>query len=153
MGYKREAIQHECNGFGFLSPRNQGIRILGSIWNSSLFARRAPGGHRSFSVFIGGGLDPTAIKLSDDQTIEQIKTDLQISIGASGEPAVSHVFRWDRAIPQYPIGHVEKIEELHRELQSAPGLFCIGNYLDGVSTNDCIRKAKETANDIEKYLI
>ncbi len=152
MGYPRQAVVHECNGFGFLSPRNQGIRILGSIWNSSLFARRAPGGYRSFSVFIGGGLDPTAIQLSDAEMLAQIRTDLQKTIGASGEPSVQHVFRWERAIPQYPIGHVERIENLQRELAAVPGLFCIGNYLDGVSTNDCIRKARETADEIVRFL-
>ncbi|MGC9328886.1 MAG: protoporphyrinogen oxidase, partial [Candidatus Hinthialibacter sp.] len=152
MGYPRESIQHECNGFGFLAPRNQGVRILGSIWNSSLFVRRAPGGYRSFSVFIGGGLDPTAIQLSDEEMISQIKVDLQKTVGASGEPDVAHVFRWERAIPQYPIGHVERIEEMRRELEPLPGLFCIGNYLDGVSTNDCIRKGKMIAETVTKFL-
>lgn len=152
MGYDRASIQQECNGFGFLAPRNQGVRILGSIWNSSLFARRAPGGYRSFSVFIGGGLDPTALQLTDYQIVKQIKIDLQKAIGATGEPSASHVFRWERAIPQYPIGHVTRIEELVNELQPAPGLYCIGNYLNGVSTNDCIRKAKETVNEVERFL-
>ncbi|MBN2325856.1 MAG: protoporphyrinogen oxidase [Candidatus Omnitrophica bacterium] len=152
MGYPRESIQHECNGFGFLSPRNQGVRILGSIWNSSLFVRRAPGGYRSFSVFIGGGLDPAAIQLSDEEMISQIRIDLGKTVGASGEPDVAHVFRWERAIPQYPIGHVERIEDLRRELEPLPGLFCIGNYLDGVSTNDCIRKAKKTAEEVARFL-
>ncbi len=152
MGYPRQAIRNECAGFGFLVPRNQGVRILGSIWNSSLFVRRAPGGYRSFSVFIGGGLDPTAIQLTDEQMLSQIRTDLQTCIGASGEPSVQHVFRWERAIPQYPIGHVDRIEEMKRELQTLPGFYCIGNYIDGVSTNDCIRKARETTEEIARFL-
>lgn len=152
MGYARQSIGHECNGFGFLAPRNQGVRILGSIWNSSLFARRAPGGYRSFSVFIGGGLDPSAIQLTDYQILAQIKTDLRKTVGASGEPVAQHVFRWERAIPQYPIGHPDRIGELLSDLLSSPGLYCTGNYLDGVSTNDCIRKAKETALEMERFL-
>ena len=152
MGYSRDAIARQCNGFGFLSPRGQAIRILGSIWNSSLFPRRAPGGCCSFSVFIGGGLDPAAFQLSDDEISVQIKKDLKIAIGAQGEPEIQRIFRWKQAIPQYPVGHVEQIEALNNQLTNHPGLHCIGNYLSGVSSNDCIRIAKETAHRVNGFI-
>ncbi len=151
IGYHRDQIQHECDGFGFLAPRGQDIRILGSIWSSSLFARRAPGGERSLTVFIGGGLDPDAFDLSDDELMQQIKTDLGKSLGTSGEPKIHRIFRWEKAIPQYPIGHVEKIETLKKELATKPGLYLIGNYMNGVSTNDCIRNAKECATQLHAF--
>ena len=150
MGYSRSAIEHPCDGFGFLVPRNQGVRILGSIWNSSLFVQRAPGGERCFSVFIGGALDPGAFDRSDEEILEQIKKDLQSAIGVADEPLILKIFRWERAIPQYPIGHVERIETLQNELVAYPGLYCVGNYFDGVSTNDCIRYAKKIAEEIKR---
>lgn len=152
LGYARGAVKHDCNGFGFLAPRNQGVRILGSIWSSSLFVRRAPGGYKNFTVFIGGGLDPAAYALNDDELLPQIRTDLKNTVGAEGEPAILRIFRWERAIPQYPIGHVEHIEVLQREMASTPGLFCIGNYLDGVSVNDCIRNARRVSLEVVKAL-
>ncbi|NPU98450.1 MAG: protoporphyrinogen oxidase [Candidatus Omnitrophica bacterium] len=152
MGYSRDAVKHECNGFGFLAPRNQGVRILGSIWSSSLFVRRAPGGYKNFTVFIGGGLDPEAFALKDEELLQQIQTDLKITVGAEGKPVVRRIFRWERAIPQYPIGHVEHIEDLQREIASTPGLFCIGNYLDGVAVNDCIRNARRVAREVVNIL-
>ncbi|MFB3786596.1 MAG: protoporphyrinogen oxidase [bacterium] len=152
MGYARGAVKHECNGFGFLAPRNQGVRILGSIWSSSLFIRRAPGGYKNFTVFIGGGLDPAAYTLKDDELLNQIRADLKTTVGTEGEPAIQRIFRWERAIPQYPIGHMEHIEVLQREMASTPGLFCIGNYLDGVSVNDCIRNARRVSLEVEKAL-
>jgi oxygen-dependent protoporphyrinogen oxidase len=150
MGYSKDQIAFDCNGFGFLAPRNQGVRILGSIWSSSLFPRRAPGGQHCFTVFIGGGLDPEAAALPDDELLAQIKTDLNTSVGCTGEPAIVKIFRWEKAIPQYPIGHHDKLELLQQELTSSPGLFCLGNYLEGISSNDCISNATEMADTVEK---
>jgi oxygen-dependent protoporphyrinogen oxidase len=152
MSYAKDQIRHECDGFGFLSPRGQDIRILGSIWSSSLFPRRAPGGERSLTVFIGGGLDPTAYELPDEELMRQIQGDLQKSLGVSGEPRAVKIFRWEKAIPQYPIGHVEKIELLKQEQEKTPGLFLIGNYVNGVSTNDCIRNARQCAEQVRIHL-
>lgn len=151
LSFKKDEIEHDCHGFGFLVPRGQEIRILGSIWSSSLFARRAPAGERSFTVFIGGGLDPEAFDLSEEELIQQAITDLSHCIGISGQPTQQKVIRWERAIPQYPIGHVEKTEEIKKEQNSMPGLFFTGNYLDGVSVNDCIRNAKSTAEEVTTF--
>ncbi|MEW6234368.1 MAG: protoporphyrinogen oxidase [Candidatus Omnitrophota bacterium] len=152
LGCRKQDIRHGCQGFGFLAPRGQGIRILGSIWNSSLFARRAPAGERCFSVFIGGGLDPQAFDLSDEEIMRQVREDMKISLGADGEAVHQEIARWERAIPQYPIGHVEAMERIRQEQSALPGLFFTGNYLNGVSMNDCIRNAKETAEKIAQTL-
>lgn len=151
MGFGREQIQHDCDGFGFLVPRNQGVRILGSIWSSSLFVRRAARGERCFTVFTGGGLDPSAYEMSDEQLCQQALIDLGKAVGLQGEPRRLHVFRWERAIPQYPVGHLDEMDKLHEERKGVPGLFLTGNYLDGVSVNDCIRNTRETSNDVHNY--
>ncbi len=152
IGYQREDIESDCDGFGFLVPRDQEIRILGSIWSSSLFARRAPGGMRCFTVFVGGALDPNAILLSDEELLELVQNDLNVSMGIKGKPVIQRIFRWEKAIPQYPVGHVENIERVNQERERTPGFFLTGNYLDGVSVNDCIRNAKQTAKSVCEYL-
>jgi oxygen-dependent protoporphyrinogen oxidase len=152
LAYKREKIKHACDGFGFLVPRKQDVRILGSIWGSSLFANRAPGGERAVSVFIGGGLDKEAFDLSDDELLDLAKKDLHRTIGAEGEPIIKHIFRWKRAIPQYPIGHAQKIEKMNDDLNEIPSLFLTGNFVKGISVNDCIVNGKKTAVRVNEYL-
>ncbi len=152
LGYKRDQIKHPCDGFGFLVPRKQDIRILGSIWGSSLFANRAPGGERAFSVFLGGGLDPEAYDLSDEEMIALANRDLKNAVGVEGEPVVRHVFRWERAIPQYPIGHAQKLNQLNDALKALPGLYITGNFIKGISVNDCIANGKKTAMRVHEYL-
>lgn len=152
LGYKREAVQHECTGFGFLVPRNQNIRILGCLFSSSLFPLRAPRGEMAFTVFIGGGLDQQAFDMTDDELYALARKDLETSIGASGEPEYKTLVRWEKAIPQYPIGHLEEIAKVEAECRQTPGLFLAGNYLDGVSTNDCVYRAKQVSEEIKNYL-
>ncbi|MDX9754449.1 MAG: protoporphyrinogen oxidase [bacterium] len=151
LGYALEQVQREINGFGFLVPREQDIRILGSIWSSSLFPRRAPRGMYTFTVMIGGGLDPQSFDLSDAELIDLAHRDLQKAVGIAGDPVKTNLIRWERAIPQYPVGHMDHLETLEAERRSTPGFFLVGNYMDGVSTNDCIYKAKQTVEEIQAY--
>lgn len=148
LGYPRSSVRHPCEGFGFLAPRGEGLRILGSIWSSSLFPRRAPGGHHAYTVFMGGGLDPEVYDRSDEEILSICARDLNASIGVEGEARASRIVRWERAIPQYPIGHVDRIEEAKRETSEIPGLYLCGNFIEGVSVNDCIRNARELAKSI-----
>lgn len=148
LGYAKEQVGHACDGFGYLVPRGQGVRILGSIWSSSLFARRAPGSHHAFSVFLGGSLDPEIAHCSDDEIYAIAQKDLYTTVGAEGDPVYRRLVRWPRAIPQYPVGHVDRVQTLRDEIQSVQGLYLCGNYMDGVSVNDCIRNARAAAETI-----
>ena len=134
--------------FRLSGATQSGIRILGTIWSSSLFARRAPGGERLFTVMIGGGLDPSAYELSDGDLRHQVLEDLQKTVGLRGEPVTERITRWEKAIPQYPIGHVDYMEKMKQEVDAVPGLFVTGNYINGVAVNDCIRNARETARAV-----
>ncbi len=152
LGCSKNEVDHSCKGFGVLVPRKQDIRILGSIWCSSVFSGRAPENHHCLSVFIGGSLDPTAFDLTDEELFAQAQTDLSTIVGLRGSFSKQDIFRWERAIPQYPVGHVKQISALHDELSETPGLFLTGNYLDGVSTNDCIRLGRKTGDRVVAYL-
>ncbi|MBI1388111.1 MAG: protoporphyrinogen oxidase [bacterium] len=152
LGYDRDNVENDCDGFGFLVPRNQPVRFLGSIWSSSLFPLRAPGGKLAFTVFMGGALDSGAYDLSDDDLRATLERDLRVTVGARGEAEKEIIARWEKAIPQYPVGHVERIDALEDELTSLPGLYLTGNFMRGVSVNDCIRTARETAQKAAKYL-
>lgn len=149
----KSQVRHPCAGFGFLVPRGQDIRILGSIWSSSVFSGRAPENHHAFTVYVGGSLDPTAYDLVESDLRKQISQDLERTVGMCGPFPKEHIVRWERAIPQYPIGHVEKITRLRDQCSRIRGLFLSGNYFDGVSTNDCIRNSKKAANEVIQYLV
>lgn len=148
LAYRVEQLGRQADGFGFLTPRSEGLRTLGSIWNSSLFTGRAPEGWVLTTNFIGGATDPEAVTLSDDELVSTVHTDLSKALGISGEARRLPITRYDRAIPQYEIGHAARIARLETELQNHRGLHMAGNYLHGVAIGDCIRQAEQLASEI-----
>lgn len=152
LAYRCDQVAHRLNGFGFLAPRNQGVRTLGSIWNSSLFAGRAPDGWVLFNNFIGGETDREAIALSDEELIRIVHQDLKKVLGISGEPLPLPITRWQRAIPQYVIGHAARVAKIEAALHNHRGLWLAGNYLRGVALGDCMDRAEKIAEEITEYL-
>ncbi len=151
LGVQRSQVTHPLDGFGFLSPRRESLRMLGCLFPSTIFPGRAPEGHVALSAFLGGRIDPEIVDpaiWSDDRLLCLVRKELGQAIGLSGQPAIAIIRRWPRAIPQYEIGHgrfVALAEEIERDL---PGLRLAGNFLGGVSVPDCIRNASRISREI-----
>ena len=121
-GYRLDQIgQREAesglNGFGFLVPRSEKLRLLGTVWNSSLFPGRAPEGMASFTSFLGGMTDPEIVSRSPDEIAAIAHSELSSVLGISGAPVAQRVSRWQRALPQYNIGHRELTAAATRALR------------------------------------
>jgi oxygen-dependent protoporphyrinogen oxidase len=151
-GHRREDVQHPLNGFGFLVPRNQGLRTLGSIWTSSIFAGRVPEGHVQFRSMLGGAGDPSVMELSDDQLWDMLRRELGPLLGVRGDPAFMRIYRWRRGIPQFTLGHRERRAGIERLVARHPGLHVVGNAYYGVSLNDCVKMAHRVAQEIQSSL-
>jgi protoporphyrinogen/coproporphyrinogen III oxidase len=148
FGYRREDVAHPLDGFGFLAPRVEDLRILGCLFPSSIFPGRAPEGHVALSAFAGGRTDPEAAALPEGELLAMVEGDLRRALGVRGAPVVRVVRRWPRAIPQYEVGH-GRFLALAAEIEAAlPGLHLAGNFLRGVSVADCVRNATTLADAI-----
>jgi oxygen-dependent protoporphyrinogen oxidase len=152
LAYQSSSITVPLDGFGFLAAPSEGLNILGCVWNSSLFAGRAPKGTALLTVFIGGARKPDAARLADAELVSTAHSELQRALGISSEPLVIAITRYERSIPQYNLGHAERIRQVDSLLASTPGLNLIGNYLHGVSTGDCIKEADRVAREIARCL-
>lgn len=147
-GFRREDVEHPLDGFGFLAPRKESLRVLGCLFPSSLFPHRAPAGCVAVTAFAGGRSDPGAVDLDDEELDELVLGDLARALGIRGEPLVRDFARWPRAIPQYELGHgryVDLAQALEKEI---PRLHLGGSFLGGVSVPDCVRKGTEVAEGI-----
>jgi len=150
-GYRREQIQHVGEGFGFLVPRSEGLRVLGTVWNSSLFPGRAPDGMACFTSFAGGATDPGLCKLSDEEIAEIVCGEVGRILRITGKPVTTLVHRYARALPQYNLGHPDIISTLATLTSSIPGLFLAGNYLSGPSIGACVEQANQTADAVRLH--
>ncbi len=148
LGYEREQVRHPLDGFGFLAPRREAMRVLGGLFSSSLFARRAPAGKVLLTAFIGGTMDPGAAALGDKELLDRVTADLARALGIRGAPGFIRITRYERAIPQYTIGHLDRIAALDKAVQGLPGLFLQASWRGGVSVADCIRNGEALARRI-----
>ena len=138
LGYRREDVGHSLEGFGFLAPRSSGLRVLGSVWNSSLFPERAPAGHVLLTSFVGGATDPGAAELSSGDLAALVHREVAPVLHIRAAPVFSHVQIYRRALPQYNMGHGERLLALERLRGDLPGLFLVGNYFRGPAIGNCV---------------
>jgi protoporphyrinogen/coproporphyrinogen III oxidase len=148
LSFDQMMLGRPITGFGFLVPRNEGVRLLGSVWNSSLFPARSPEGQLLTTNFIGGAHDTGVVDLSDDQLAGIVSNELRSILRISAEAQVVGVRKIRRAIPQYNIGHVSRVARITEQERAQPGLHLAGNYLQGVSVPDCISRAIKLASTI-----
>ncbi len=147
--YERGQIRHPLDGFGFLVPRGQGPRILGCIWTGSIFPPHVSGQNVLLRAMVGGARDPEGAMLCEGRTVDLVHTELdRILGGISGRPGAVRLYRHPKGIPQYELGHPERLRAIAGDLSSAPGLHLIGNAYRGIGVNDCVREARELADTL-----
>ena len=151
--YPRTGIAHALDGFGFLSPRVERRRILGSLFSSTLFEGRAPAGTVLLTTFVGGRRDPACALQSEGEIARIVQNELASLLGVRCAATHTAVTRWERAIPQYTIGHRDRIHRAEHAERTVPGLFLSGSYRGGVSVGECIKSAHETAEAVEQHVL
>src|SRR6267143_6258883 len=152
LGYRKKDIGHSLNGFGFLVPRSAGLRVLGSVWNSSLFAGRAPEGHPLLTSFVGGATDSAASELNPEELASLVHREISSPLSIGSEPVFSNVTVWPRALPQYNLGHADRLAAVAKACSRFPGLWLIGNYLRGPAIGSCIDQAIGVAEEVRRKL-
>jgi oxygen-dependent protoporphyrinogen oxidase len=148
LGYRRAEVGHSLNGFGFLVPRPAGLKILGTVWSSSLFPNRAPTDHIQLTSFLGGATDPDTVSLADSSLVDLAHRELTPVLGLKARPTISRVTAYENAIPQYNLGHTARIATIRAGLANVPGLYAVGNYLRGPAIGACIEHAQAVAESI-----
>jgi oxygen-dependent protoporphyrinogen oxidase len=148
LGYRKNDVGHSLDGFGFLIPRSAGLRILGTVWNSSLFPGRAPEGHALLTTFVGGATDSSAARLNSLQLADLVHREVSPLLSIKSDPTFSNATIWPRALPQYNLGHGERLASLAKNLSRFPGIFLAGNYLRGPAIGSCVEQALAVAEEV-----
>jgi oxygen-dependent protoporphyrinogen oxidase len=145
LGFDQAALGRAPHGFGFLAPRGEGLRILGCLWDSSIFPGRAPAGKVLLRAMIGGATDPAAIALSEAELVAAVRADLGRAMGIRVDPERVWVFRHRQGISQYVVGHGERLASIEHALAGWPGLHVAGQSYRGVAMNACVEEAGRLA--------
>lgn len=152
MVFGRDRVAHPLDGFGFLVPEKEKRRILGTIFSSTLFANRAPADRVVLTTFVGGTRQPELALQDDAALVATVKGELEQLVGVAGEPIAARVSRWARAIPQYNLGHLDRVARVERLADAQPGLYFCANWRGGISVGDCIKSSYAAAERIARFL-
>lgn len=143
--YRRDAITHPLNGFGFVVPAIEKRTLLACTFSSVKYPGRAPAGHVLLRAFVGGALFPETYDLPDDRILAGIDRDLADLVGIHARPMQTMVTRWPRSMPQYNVGHLERIARIEEEAGRFATLALAGAAYRGVGIPDCVRSGEAAA--------
>lgn len=141
FGLRESELVRPLDGFGFLIPGREKRRILGTLWSSSIYAERAPEGLALIRSIVGGARHPKVLDLDDDALVALVREELDAIMGPLPDPVFHRVIRWPRAIPQYNLGHLDRVAAVEQSIADLPGLHLTGNGFYGVSVAECAARA------------
>jgi protoporphyrinogen/coproporphyrinogen III oxidase len=152
VAYPRDRVAHPLDGFGVVVPAVEGRSILAASFLSVKFPTRAPNGTALIRVFVGGATQPGLFDLDDDELKALVRGELASMLGASGEPILIGVARHDRAMPQYTLGHLDRVAAIHLRAAQHSRLLLAGNAFTGVGIPDCVRSGQAAASALLQAL-
>lgn len=151
FAYRRDQIDHPLDGFGVVVPQVEGRQIIAASFASVKFPDRAPADRVLIRTFVGGAMQPELAELPDERLCHMAHEELSQLLGITGQPLWNDVARWPRSMPQYHVGHVQRIAEIERHVAAWPGLELAGNAYHGVGIPQCIHSGETAAERIAAW--
>jgi protoporphyrinogen/coproporphyrinogen III oxidase len=151
LGYRRTDVAGNLDGFGFIAPQATRRDVLGVQWCSSIFPVRAPAGMVLWRALCGGWNRPDILDWDDARLVAAVRGELRIAQNVEAVPVFVNIVRWPRAIPQYVVGHLDRLARIEAAAANHLGLFLGGNAYHGVAMNDCTEQAELLAKRIGDY--
>lgn len=148
LAFRESELPRPLDGHGYVIPRVEGRQALACTWTSTKFPHRAPAGHALLRVFIGraGQMDDPG--LEDESLVEIARRELAETLQIRAAPLLVRVARWPRSMPQYNLGHPERLRAIGERLDSLPGLRLAGAAYSGIGIPDCIRSGEQAADEV-----
>ena len=153
LAFDQSAIEQDLDGTGFVVSRNSPYRFTACTWTHKKWQHTTPEGKALLRAYVGKPTDQEVVALSDEEITNIVLEDIQQTMNISAEPDFSVVTRWKKAMPQYTVGHKDRIENVRKHLtDSLPGIFIAGSSFEGVGIPDCIGQAEKIVKQSLNYL-
>jgi protoporphyrinogen/coproporphyrinogen III oxidase len=148
LGFDKDVRAPLPAGFGFLVPRSEGKRLLAATFVHNKFPHRAPEDRALLRCFLGGSRDEQVLQLPDEEILRIVRDELRQILGLTSEPLFTRVYRWQGAMAQYNVGHLERLQRIDGLLKQWPGLALAGNGYRGIGVPDCVRSGEEAVEQV-----
>jgi len=152
MAFERQQIRHPLDGFGFVVPAIERRRILSASFSSEKFPGRAPDGKVLIRTFVGGACQRELVDLNDADLERLVTEELADLLGITGQPIWTMIARWSQSMPQYHLGHLERVAQIETLVEEIPHLGLAGNAYHGVGIPHAIRSGEQAAERLTQFL-
>jgi oxygen-dependent protoporphyrinogen oxidase len=153
LAYPRLAVRHPLDGFGFIVPAGEGLDVLAATFSSVKYPGRAPEGFVLLRAFLGGVRAAEVLDGRDASLVRRVEADLGSLLGITGAPVLTRVARHPRAMPQYEVGHLDRVAAIEARAGALPGLALAGTAYRGVGISDAVRSGEAAADDLLRRLV
>ena len=153
LGFRRSDVRHRLEGHGYVGSHHERTVHTACTWVSSKWADRAPAGMVLLRCFVGRDGAQAALTMGDDDLTAAVVDELRPLLGITGAPALRRVFRWQDAMPQYEVGHLDRLATMQAALEATPGLILAGSPYRGVGLPDCIAQGTHAAHQAVNALL
>ena len=151
IAFRKDDVKVPLRGFGFIVPRVEGKRINAATYSSIKWSFRAPDDHVLIRAFVGGGHHEELVNDLDDAGMtKMVLEEIDSILGLKANAKFSKVYRWQKGMPKYTVGHLDRIGLLDRTMATHPGLHLIGCSYKGIGIGDCVHEAQIAAEKILK---
>ncbi|MGI6552425.1 MAG: protoporphyrinogen oxidase [Bacillota bacterium] len=153
LSYKKSAFSGPLEGFGLLVPQVENRKIMAITYTSRKWQYRPAAGEEDvlLRVFIGGARNQHLVTLDDERLLRLVQDELRSILGISAQPGFYRCYRWVRGMPQYTLGHLERMDAIRQRISRYPGLHLIGASYDGVGIPNCIEAGKGAVEETLAY--
>lgn len=153
LGFDEQPLQTDLHGTGFLVSRNSAFRMTACTWTHRKWPETTPDGKVLLRAYVGKPTDQGIVDLPDSEIVDIVLQELNQIMGLSREPNFSIVTRWKKAMPQYTVGHLERLNNLRKETtENLPGIFLAGSSYSGVGIPDCIGQGENAVESVLQFL-
>ncbi|MGH2449107.1 MAG: protoporphyrinogen oxidase [Chloroflexota bacterium] len=153
LAYPLNALRRPPFGSGYIVPSIENQPVLACTWSSRKWDHRAPEDSVLVRAYLGRARDGRTLQLDDREILRIVEEELEGVLGVSRPPLFSRIYRWPQAMPQYVLGHKDRVHQIERLASTHPGLYLAGHAYRGIGIPDCIQTGEDAAGSVLKFLV
>lgn len=150
IAFEESEVGIDMNAFGVLCPLVENRALMAATYSSTKWPGRAPKGKVMFRGFVGGPQNQEIMEKSDEELFEIVLSEMRSILGirADAKPLFKRLFRWHRGMPQYTLGHLDRVAQIEERCEATPGLALAGGSYRGVGVPNCIESGERAATKV-----
>lgn len=153
LAYKKSDLKDDLQAFGLVIPRSEKRKIMAVTYSSTKWNNRTPDeNYVVFRAFVGGARNQEYAELADEKMLALVRDEIKDIMGIAAEPVLSKIYRWQKGMPQYTMGHLERIDTIEKKSDQLKGIYIVGGAYRGVGVPDCVNAGTGAAKKALEFL-